>query len=242
MFRFSLGFNITGNQFGFSFVNGMGAACIGTEILEQLYNDEQKDYLDSGYCQNWAISESIKDWENFRKLRIRFLSRVTSYVTTVCNVDGIILVLYTDLLSILKEIGGEELITDSEQTEKVICARKQEINAYRFYRNKVFAHTSYADPRKDSKSMQSTSLAYYSGSILSLGMEDCKHLSLGGGAIVAIGAEQGDPPDFPNLSIVGDYEKIVNHYTSWTRMFMEIFEKIDKDELRKKTGISLLSN
>lgn len=238
MLSSSLTFESFDNPLVVSLGNGIGAVTTGLRILNFLYHQELTAYSSSNYSTEWfRMTEPPQDLINhhkFKELKLGFLSRMTSYVITIYNLDGIFLTLYEVILSLMDEVGHKELIPDHKKT--IIADRAHEIKDYLLWRHKVFAHTSFAFPKQDSKSMQETSIVYYSGSLLYIGNND--FLSLGGGTIMARGDKPEDVPNFPTISIVGDYSKIMAHYDKWQKILILILSKLDKDELKSKTGIS----
>ncbi len=111
-----------------------------------------------------------------------------------------------------------------DRGEELLRRRKEEIKDYLFYRNKVFAHTTFGYPSKaDSRSLQYSSLYYFSGNLLYLKDE---YLALGGGSIIV---DKEEIP--PEVSIVGGYHDLMVHYSLWEDMFTNILEGIPHEEL-----------
>ncbi len=207
-----------------SFPIGFPAMIGGSRVLEYLYCEEVNEYAKKRLSTPIIKEPSDIHW--FGELKVRFLARATAYVITVCSLDGILVRSYCHFLDCLKNIGYGPLIPN-DGGSSIMSKRKTEISGYSFYRNKVFAHTSFAAPRKDSASLQHSSLLYYSGILSSI---RGGYLSLGGGSVIVGGREE----DIPEVSIVGKYPEIVDHYAAWEAMFTDILNKIPSEELSHK--------
>jgi hypothetical protein len=205
-----------------SFPLGVEAIEGGSRILNHLYSEEVNDYTMSRYSERRPPSPRF-EFEWFQALEVRFLSRVTAYVVVVCSLDGILIQSYKHFLARLPSLRYATL-APSDQGSELLSARKAEIKDYYFYRNKVFAHTSFADPRDDSPALQHSSLLYYAGNLLYRKEE---HLSLGGGSVIVDGKEE----EVPQVSIVGGYQEIIDHYLKWETMFIDVLDKVPLDEL-----------
>ena len=209
-----------------SFPVGFGAVKVGTEVLDYLYQEELTDYQRSGYGRMVSFltggGSRAFDYGAWQALRIRFLSRMISCVSAVCTIDGVLRTSYRAFIKSLIEMGFKGLVP-CDNGKSLVAQRDDEIKRYRFYRNKVVAHTSYADPRGDSASLQHSSLAYFS---LTVGCVKKTYLALGGGALLIDGEV-----DAPELSIVGDRTQLVQHYLEWDRMFTGILRSIPRTDL-----------
>ena len=208
-----------------TFPIGFPAMVNGSRILDYLYGEEIDDYSRSKYSEKISPKEGFDpDW--FRELKVRFSARVTAYVITVCSLDGILIQSYKHFLGCLQKLGYSAL-TPTDGGSKLIDERKGEISDYLFYRHKVFAHTSFAMPRRDSASLQHTSLEFYSGN---LGFIKGSYLALGGGSVIIGGQEES----VPEVNIVGEHQRIIDHYSKWESMFMDVLGKVPEMELSKK--------
>ena len=126
--------------------------------------------------------------------RTRFLARMTSFVVIFCTIDQVL----------KKELGG--------------CRPKNSdvFERWKTLRDKIFAHTSYGDPRKDSASLQLTSLAYLSGQLFN---GSSNRYTIGGGSYqkslndTVVGVI--DAANLPECGIVKDYEAIMKYFEEW---------------------------
>lgn len=208
-----------------TFPTGLAAVINGMEVIEFLYLQEKQDYKDSQYFR-LRLPTAVKDVEAFQSLKTRFMSRITSYIVTVCTIDGILRRSYVHFIKCLNEIGYSTIIPD-DNGESLLHQRKEEIKDYSFYRNKVFAHTAFADPvTADSYSLQYSSLYYFSGNLIYM-KDDC--LALGGGCVII---DEEERP--PQLSIVYGYPHLCHHYLLWEHMFTDILKCIPRKELERK--------
>ncbi|MCK4822060.1 hypothetical protein KA005_40230, partial [bacterium] len=67
---------------------GLGAVLRGIRVLDYLYVEEREDYKRSEYTRIRLPANSM-GFEALDALRIRFISRITSYITIVCTIDRI---------------------------------------------------------------------------------------------------------------------------------------------------------
>jgi len=216
--KIELGISVT-------FPIGLGAVLRGIRVLDYLYVEEKEDYRRSEYTRTKFPAASL-DFEAFDALRIRFISRITSYIITVCTIDGILRQSYTHFIKCLSQIGYSSVIP-SDDGLALLHQRKEEIKDYLFYRNKVFAHTAFDSPRKDdSRSLQYSSLYYFSGNLIYVKDE---YLALGGGSVIV--DKEEEPPE---LSIVKGHPNLREHYGLCEHMFVDILERIPKEELISK--------
>lgn len=205
---------------------GLGAVIGGIKVLDYLYIEEKRDYERSEYTKIRHPAD-VSAFETLRNLKTRFMSRITSYIITICTIDGILKRSYDHFLSCLEQMGYNHMIPD-DRGEELLRHRNEEIKDYLFYRNKVFAHTAFGYPSKaDSRSLQYSSLYYFSGNLLYLKDE---WLALGGGSIIVDKEESS-----PELSIVRGYYDLRHHYSLWEDMFTDILEDIPHEELEGKT-------
>lgn len=228
MFKNLSRFNIGKIELGIpvTFPIGLQAILRGTRVLDYLYAKEKEDYSQSEYTRkrpgtgNFDIEALVE----LEELTVRFMSRMTSYIITVCTIDGILKQSYVHFINCLKQIGYDALIP-ADCGESLIDQRRAEINNYLFYRNKVFAHTAFGFPvKEDSLSLRYSSLEYFSGNLIYL--KD-KYLALGGGSLIV---DKEEKP--PELSIVKEHPSLRKHYSLWERMFTDILKNIPKEELK----------
>ena len=208
-----------------TFPVGLGAVAGGIKVIDHLFVEEKEDYERSDYTKI-RLPANISALETLQSLKTRFMSRIISYIVTVCTIDGVLERSYTHFLNCLKQIGYNHMIP-TDRGKELLHRRKEEIQDYLFYRNKVFAHTTFAYPTKaDSRSLQHSSLYYFSGNLLYLKDE---YLALGGGSIIVDKEER--PPE---LSIIRGYYDLRHHYSLWEDMFTDILEDIPHQELERK--------
>lgn len=208
-----------------TFPLGLGAVIGGIEVLDHLYTEEKEDYERSEYTKI-RLPADVSAFEKHKRLITRFMSRITSYIITICTIDGILERSYTQFLSCLEQMGYSHMIPDNRGKE-LLGRRKEEINDYLFYRNKVFAHTAFGSPKNcDSRSLRYSSLYYFSGNLLYLKDE---YLALGGGSIIVDKEEIT-----PEVSIVDGYHDLMGHYSLWEDMFTDILKAIPHEELERK--------
>ena len=151
-----------------SFPLGMAGIVRAAAILDYLHQSERDDYESVNYTPAIAPTND-HDRVARSQLVTRFLARSTSYVMTVCNLDGILKRSYKEFWNTESELAFLHYLP-TDRGEKEFHQRALEISAYRQYRDKVFAHTSFAQPKwrgkTDTKSLQYSSMLFYSGQLL----------------------------------------------------------------------------
>jgi len=171
------------------------------------------------------MKELICDPSNhFSQLQIEFTALASAYIMHVCTIEGIIKKSYKDMKLELKNCDYKETIPNDS---KEIGKRAKELESYKWYRDKVFAHTSFDWSKTDSKSIQHSTLKYYAGNFF---VCKGKHLAFGGGAMII--DEKFMPP---TLDIIEEHKKILQHFSTWEIMFTNILDKIDdRSKLKEK--------
>jgi hypothetical protein len=191
----------------------------GLDLVDFIYKKEE----DRIYPEKF-------DWFDDNDLRMDFQINVLAYVLLVCELERIVSKDYKDTCKKL-ELMGFSAFDDTLRIEK----RRVEIKKFKLWRDKVFAHTSYTNPRdkkvrkEDNISTQLTSLHFLLGGVLSFSEEG--YFQLGGYAINA-GEDEFIP--FPIIDIRGDHQGIIDHYNAWEEMFVEIvnrFKEKKKEEV-----------
>ena len=200
------------------------------QILNYLYDQERTTYSQSEYVEVIANIETgievgssldfIENHEFLQELQIQFLTRMTSYVITVCNLNGILTKAYEKLVKLAEDVSLEAIFPDKSYGKQ----RKKEVGNYYQWRNKVFAHTAFASPiKKDSEGTQEASAFYYAGTGIHLGKE-C--MSIKGTIQVVWGVEA---IQLPELSIVGHHEQVMDYCKKWENMFSKALDKLNKE-------------
>ncbi|MFH1639975.1 MAG: hypothetical protein ABIB93_06700 [Chloroflexota bacterium] len=211
-----------------TFPRGFGAIQRGAQMLDYIYSDEEADYRKSKFTRERFHAGKVSLRE-FDELKIRFLTRMTSYIIIVCTLDGILKKSYLHFACILKHLECHMNQTPTDNEKTLLNQRKTEIENYLFYRHKVFAHTTFDSPRKnDSLSLQLSSLEYFSGTLFYMKKD---YLALGGGSIIV--DKEINPPE---LSIVKGHEHLRVHYSLWEHMFTDVLMNIPREELISKIG------
>ncbi len=73
---------------------GLGAVIGGIKVLDHLYIEEKEDYERSEYTKI-RLPADVSAFETLQNLKTRFMSRITSYIITICTIDGILKRSYT---------------------------------------------------------------------------------------------------------------------------------------------------
>jgi hypothetical protein len=204
-------------------------------ILDYLYHSELDDYASSDFSPGSAPN-SFEERDIRSRLVTRFLARSTSYVITAVALDGILNRSYKHFATTISELGFANCLP-VDQGADALRKRKSEISAHRWYRNKVFGHTSFAAPKSrtgtDTISLQYSSLLYYSGVLLRTASErGMSYFELGGGGYVI----DGQLPERSRFSIPGDRQNILAHYDAWELMFLNVLKEIPTEVLKPSSS------
>lgn len=144
------------------------------DVLNEIERDHDRDvarnvrrYVPSADTRTWK-----PNWEErVERIRPRELYRTVAYLMYWTTLDGVVRQIRSDLLTKFRSCD-EEAATRLEARQEV---RQQllrdEIAVAVRVRHKVFAHTSFAKPWGDSKSMQLTSIQYLVGNPYGWGPE-----------------------------------------------------------------------
>lgn len=222
--------------------NLQDAVQTAVDILYHLRDEEYTCYQIFQYTeaiQKYGISEDgAVSQENLevvpnallwkQQFRANFLSRFSTYTMTVCGLDKMLEMTYKQFIEALlntdyKDVAQIKSFLEDEEgkekaLQKLLEPRRSEISHYKKLRDKVFAHTSYADPRKDTKELQSASLAFYSGFFMKYAKDQ---------VYIQINSPLLETNDQINLNIFKDYiETIIPHYDYWSMMFVDILDQL----------------
>lgn len=199
------------------------------EVLGYLYEQDKAAYQKTEYVDacNIGIDENqpvaLEKYEILRQYKVEFLARLTAYIITVCNLADILTKAYKNVVLSAQQASVSNIFPDQATRDQMLTQRKQEIEDYRLWRNKVFAHTAFASPhRQDSQGTQAASISYYSGTGLIFGKD---YISLYGciPSVKGVTAMQ-----LPKLSIVGHHQKIIDFCNNWNQMFSDPLEQLKK--------------
>ena len=199
---------------------GIASISRGIEILNLLYDQEVEDNRATPYSRDLPH----KDHDKFEKLRLRVLARASSYIITACNIDGNFKRSYGFFLRALSE-SGITIPTQNVQNG-IVSSQKSKLKNLFFYRNKVIAHTSFSDPRRDSVELQMNSDLYYSGQIMHL---EQHYMGLGTGGFIVESPEE----EALGFSLVEDHADVVTSFDDWANIFLEYYRIHGKERMDK---------
>lgn len=179
-------------------------------IAEEFFNDCKKN------PDIWNLEKiSVQEQQDFI---LRNKSRVLSYVTQVCLLEGILQKEYGITVEMLKE-----LVPSVEADDLELQKRKEELKDLKLFRDKVAAHTAFSDPRRDDNSAQQLKSLT---DLLSVSFDKTHSAdSFGMGYINMIVG--GQKANHETKIILRDiHPKILNHLNEWTKMFSDLFTPI----------------
>ena len=153
------------------------------------------------------------------------IANYSLYVVTICNTDGILHQFSKQILARLEEIP---ISIKQYQHDSFLDHRKNEISDYIWYRNKLFAHTSYAAPGHEIQSIRDTLLMYYAGEFIGFRPP---YATLGGVSVISEEDRQAfedmhslrgeqyletwyqfHPPE---ICIMAQHQNFIRHYSVW---------------------------
>jgi len=222
----------------------------GLKMLEYIFTEEKNNF----FPENFNFSKHTFNVEN---KRISFFVRMTAYVNILCSLERIIEKTYEEFRSSVKKLGYKKKLPEIKNKLK---NRRKEIENFKFWRDKVFAHTAYTNPNKyffnpkfieslglcekckkklkeknkediENNSTRLTALAYFGGTILGYGK---RSFQIGGAGKKV---ENIEPLSFPVIDIAENHFKVMDHFKKWEEMFVEIlkrFKSIDKKDIMEK--------
>ena len=174
------------------------------------------------------LEKSPSNEHEYRKVRsfiTRELWRIGSFIIFALNLVGILKREYARIKEIHVNLGLSSL----EFHQKLLEKREKEIEIYLLYRNKIFAHTAFACPKKrpkkemDNEAMKWTSLILYFGGLLGYN----KHgVTLGQGCMIIEGKRP--QKEFPKLSFNQMIDDFKNHFERWYEMLKKICDDIEQ--------------
>jgi len=147
-----------------------------------------------------------------RAFVVRNISRTLSYVTQACLLEGILKRSYDLMVASLQKIDPS-VVSDTAKLE----ARRIEIKEIKLFRDKVAAHTAFADPKpEDNISQELTSLV----SLISTSHDGTSNTFRLGALALVVGEER--PRHQPEVSINEAHPRTMEHFREWIRMFEEV--------------------
>ncbi|MFZ3116034.1 MAG: hypothetical protein WA121_10585 [Syntrophales bacterium] len=183
-------------------------------ILKEILKNYDKDYL-----ENKEIIDEfpIKDQATFNLFSRREVWRIGSFILFALNLKNILKEEYEKLYDIATKVGASRL----PPKEDLVKRRKNEVQKFIKYRNKIFAHTAFGSPKpEDNQSMRMTSLLYFAGDLISISKSGIGF----GGICVKIGSE--NTPEFESIDhtvVVLEFEE---HFLKWHAMFSDLVDTI----------------
>jgi len=200
-------------------------------MLEYLFDEEKKNTWNTKFNPK-------KDWPSknldlFEQKRIGFTVRTMAYTILLCTIEKDIKRQYLELQKNIKQLHCTDILPLKTDQYQLLKSRDEEIEEFKNWRNKIFAHTAYGSSKKDNISTQLNSVKYLYGTIGPAIGE--KSFYLGGNqACLMVGKKL---PKLPKIDIIESHIKIKKHFTEWEKMFVDLLEKlqkIDKEDLKRK--------
>jgi len=179
-------------------------------LLDEICYNYQDDLAENQHLLQNTPPPSI---DEFRRYQRREIWRIGSFIVFALNLELTLKRRYEDLSNFARDLQPDvDALSDN-----LVQRREAEIRRYRYYRNKIFAHTAFGKPRdEDNLSMKATSLAYLDtimGGITPDGLRI-------GGMSVVVGGQ--DPPKFEAFTFPEMVSDFGRHFLEWREMFGDI--------------------
>ena len=196
-------------------------------ILDEIYYSYQDDLAENGPPFESFPPPHPDEYLRYQR---REIWRIGSFIVFALNLELILKRRYKDLLNLVRELQQDS----GALSDGLLQKRAKEIEGYKTYRDKIFAHTAFGKPYKeDNLSMQATSLMLFQASA---GRITPEGVGIGGMSVTVGGQE---PPNFEPLTfpkMVSDFGK---HFLEWRKMFgklCSILQASTDDEIKQAIG------
>lgn len=147
-----------------------------------------------------------------RDFLVRNISRTLSYVNQLCLLEGILKRSYELMIASLQVIDPT-VVPDTAKLEE----RRNEIVEVKRFRDKVAAHTAFANPQQgDNAAQELTSLL----SLVSTAHDGPSNTLRLGAVAMLVGGE--GPRHRPEVSISTMHPMAIEHFKQWILMFEEV--------------------
>jgi hypothetical protein len=181
--------------------------------------------------KNWKNRQEKKllNEESLDNFRTRFISITTSYILTICNLEDIFSRFSKEIIKFYCSNVKVPTMPLNEPIIEKIDAFNKDIEDYRFYRDKVYAHTAYIKPLKeDTEVLKDTTMQMYANGSMSLATDG--YFMLGG---VSVGYSSESVKEIENarknknyldqiikstpkrIDLINDYPNVQNHFREW---------------------------
>jgi hypothetical protein len=217
---------IWGNGLVYRIPDNLSGFDSSIELLDEIVYSYQDDIKNNKHL---LIEFPPKDITGFDRFRKRELWRIGSFIIFSLNLE---LTFKKRFNALLEFITNFEPNIISFQGSKLI-ERSEELKVYRYYRNKLFAHTAFGYPEGDSISTQATSITYFENIPCGITPEGI----IIGGITVTTGEQ--DSTQFQQITFNKMASDFKNHFSEWHKMFDDLCEKfkyVTDEKLKEVLG------
>lgn len=207
------------------------------ELFHEIFMEHLKDSKKNNFLAKGEFPP--KDHFRHESFKKRELFRFGSLIVWATTLEHIIKRNYKNLQNFYNKIGLNKI-----RLKQKLKERKLEIKNFEDYRNKVFCHSAYAEPRfEDTNSSKATSLLYFS--LNGYAIDKNGDIIFGSTKISSGNGEKN--LDVPTLTFKQLCEIFHNHYREWLNMFKIILDATNKistknfDKYFQSEGIILKS-
>lgn len=186
-------------------------------ILKEIENSHLQDRkAHESLLQKWPQL----DTESFFSYARRELWRIGSYILFGLNTKGVV-----------EKIGKEmetqcvNMLGKCSPHSREIKIQTKSIGTYKTYRDKIFAHASYWDPKKDNLSTQHTTLIIISG--MTIGKNTANEITLGG---ISKTIGNNNSVAFQSITFKETVADFAQHFRSWHKHLEQIALEINNAE------------
>ena len=215
---------IWANRVHFAIPAGLARLDAVILLLDEICYSYQDDLTENRHHLQSIRPPSI---DEFRRYERREIWRIGSFIVFALNLDLTLKRRYKELLSFVRKLQPDvDALSDN-----LVQRQEGEIERYKYYRNKVFAHTAFGMPKaEDNLSMQATSLSYLETTLSGITPDGIRI----GGMSVVVGEQ--DPPKFEAFTFPEMVSDFGRHFLEWREMFSDlcnILQDLTDDEIKQ---------
>jgi len=184
-------------------------------MIEWHHDELLQDAARNAHLGHWEDGAALAaHHDEFEEFSMRNGARILSYIVLVCMLDGIAARFYRKLI----DIGNHVFQVAEQPDEQAVSARGVEMGLPLSYRNKLAAHTAYADPRRDDSASQMLNSVFHAQAQGSFSGGDLSTFHIGGTQIML-----GSDPDTlfrQQYGLKEQHPLMSQHFTLWEDMIL----------------------
>src|SRR4030067_2445741 len=178
-------------------------------LLNEIFYHYHDDFARNRYLFEHFPPSALDEFNSFK---IREIWRIGSFIVFALNIEQILKRRFEESMKFVSKFDP----ASANPYSNLVQNRQNEIDKYKYYRDKIFAHTAYGNSKKkDNLSMQATSSAYFNGTFLGISSDGIR---LGGFSVVRDQA----PPTFESFTFLEMASDFSKHFQEWYKMYHDI--------------------